>query len=387
MWPRAKKALEFAWRYWDADRDGVMEGMQHNTYDIEFHGPNTVTGSLYLAALRAGERMASHLGDEESAAEYRRLAESGSRWTDSHLFNGEYYEQQVNPGARDAWPARQRKLSQRQGEDDVFAWPKFQYGKGCLADQLIGEWYAAMLGLGRLYRRGNVRKALRAVFGHNWRGDLRDHPNLFRLYAFNDEAGLLVATWPRGGRPGYPVVYADEVWCGMEYQVASHLIYEGFVEEGLAIVRGTRDRHTGRRRNPWNEFECGHHYVRSMASYAVLLALSGFSYSGGEARLGFSPRVSQSDFRTFFSVASGWGTYGQKAVGRGVEVALRVEFGSLRVKEIATSLVISGDRTARARVGRKVVAAGLRRRRRGAALVFEKPVVVEAGEALRAKIV
>jgi non-lysosomal glucosylceramidase len=386
MWPRAKKALEFAWRYWDADRDGVMEGMQHNTYDIEFHGPNTVAGSLYLAALRAGERMASHLGDEESAAEYRRLAESGSRWTDSHLFNGEYYEQQVNPGARDAWPARQRKLSERQGDDDVFPWPKFQYGKGCLGDQLIGEWYAAMLGLGRLYGRGNVRKALRAVFGHNWRGDLSDHPNLFRLYAFNDEAGLLVATWPRGGRPGYPVVYADEVWCGMEYQVASHLIYEGFVEEGLAIVRGTRDRHTGRRRNPWNEFECGHHYVRSMASYAVLLALSGFSYSAGEARLGFSPRVFPRDFRTFFSVASGWGTYAQRAVGRGTEVALRVEFGSLRVKEIATSLVIPGDRTAQARVGRKVVAVRLRRRRGGADFVFEMPVVVQAGETLKIRV-
>ncbi|MCJ7752900.1 MAG: hypothetical protein MUQ65_17740, partial [Armatimonadetes bacterium] len=113
---------------------------------------------------------------------------------------------------------------------------------------------------------------------------------------------------------------------------------------------------------------------------------SGFSYSAGEARLGFSPRVFPGDFRTFFSVASGWGTYAQRAVGRGVEVSLRVEFGSLRVKEIATSLVIPEDRTAQARVGRKRVAVRLGRRRGGAGFVFEKSVVVEAGETLRIRV-
>ena len=76
-------------------------------------------------------------------------------------------------------------------------------------------------------------------------------------------AGLLLATWPRGGRPALPFVYSDEVWPGIEYQVASHLIYEGMVDEGLAIVRGLRARHSGERRNPWNEFECGNHYARS----------------------------------------------------------------------------------------------------------------------------
>ncbi|HUU54693.1 MAG TPA: GH116 family glycosyl-hydrolase [Armatimonadota bacterium] len=382
-WPGAKKALEFAWRYWDADRDGVMEGMQHNTYDIEFHGPNTMMGSLYLAALRAGEEMGRRLGDEASAAEYRRLFEGGARWSDEHLFNGEYYEQKVNPRAREAWPKRLRGLSEAHGRDDRFGWPKWQVGKGCLSDQLIGQWYAEMLGLGSLYDRRHVRRALRSIFRHNWRASLSDHPGLLRLYALDGEAGLLIATWPRGGRPGHPVVYADEVWCGIEYQVASHLIYEGFVEEGLSIVRGTRDRHTGNQRNPWDEFECGHHYVRSMASYSLLLALSGFSYSAAEARLGFSPKVYQRDFRTFFSVASGWGTYEQRVSGRGAEMVLRIESGSLRVAEIATSLAVPRDRTARARVGRRVLTAAVRRSRAGVALMFDGPVVVQAGETLR----
>jgi len=385
-WPRAKKALAFAWRYWDADRDGVMEGMQHNTYDIEYHGANTMMGSLYLAALEAGARMASYVGDKETAAEYRDLAERGAAWSDSHLFNGEYYEQRVNPKAREAWPARQKRLSERTGDDDLFAWPKFQYGKGCLSDQLIGQWYAEMLGLGYLYRKGHVRKALRAIFQHNWRADLSDHAGVFRLYALNDEAGLVIATWPRGGRPGVPTLYADEVWCGIEYQVASHLIYEGFVEEGLSIVKGVRDRHTGEQRNPWNEFECGHHYARSMASYAVLLALSGFSYSAPGRRIGFAPRVSTSDFRTFFSVGSGWGTYRQTVRAPEARLSLRVEAGDLTVEQIETSIVMNRSTAPTVRIGNRSVNSAVRLRRGGAAITFESPVTVGAGETLSIRL-
>jgi hypothetical protein len=243
-----------------------------------------------------------------------------------------------------------------------------------------------MLGLGHVYRRGHARKALRAVFRHNWRADLTDHPALFRLYALNDEAGLLVASWPRGGRPGYPVIYADEVFCGIEYQVASHLIYEGLVDEGLAIVKGVRDRHTGERRNPWNEFECGHHYARSMASYALLLALSGFSYSGPEARVGFAPRVSERTFQTFFSVAGGWGTYGQRIRGAAAELSLQLESGQLTIASFETSIPMSGDRTAAVRVGNKKIAAALRKARGGAILELESPVTLAAGQTLRIRI-
>ena len=51
-------ALEFAWKYWDADRDGVMEGVQHNTYDIEFYGANTMMGEPLPRRSQAGEEMA-----------------------------------------------------------------------------------------------------------------------------------------------------------------------------------------------------------------------------------------------------------------------------------------------------------------------------------------
>ena len=334
-WPTVKRILEFAWKYWDADKDGVMEGMQHNTYDIEFYGPNTMTGSLYLAALRAAAEVAHHVGEEEKAEEYLELSAKGSRWYDANLFNGEYYEQKVKPEAYKTWPDHYQQLTLRHGKDDVFKeWPSWQYGRGCLSDQMIGQWYSHMLGLGYLFDEEKVRVAMQSIFKYNWKPTLFNHPGLQRIYAVSNEAGLIICTWPRGGRPGCPVMYSDEVWCGVEYQVASHLIYEGMVEEGLATVMGTRRRHRGDRRNPWDEFECGHHYARSMASYALLLALTGFSYSAPERRLRFAPKIFQDDFQTFFSSASGWGVYTQKRREDGADFGLTMNYGVLTLDRL-----------------------------------------------------
>jgi uncharacterized protein (DUF608 family) len=321
-----------------------MEGMQHNTYDIEYYGPNTMMGSLYLGALRAGERMARQVGDEAAAAEYARLAESGARWTDEHLFNGEYFEQDVRPEAWRAWPEpwQQRSIG-RYGYDSRFTdWPKWQVGAGCLSDQLLGGWYAEMLGLGSLYNPEHVRSALAAIWVHNFRDDLTDHPNPMRIYAVGEEAGLIICTWPRGNRPGHPSVYGDECWSGIEYQVAAHLIYAGLVDEGLSIVKAVRGRYTGERRNPWNEIECGHHYARSMASYSLLLALSGFRYRGADGALWLDPRLDEGDFRVFFSVGSGWGLAGLRRAGGGAEVTVEVRHGSLKVGQVVLPASLGG---------------------------------------------
>lgn len=323
LWDRVKCALEYAWREWDKDKDGVMEGVQHNTYDIEFHGPNTMMGTFYLGALRAAEEMARYFGEHEKAEEYRQVYESGRRWIDEHLFNGEFYIHEVRP-------ASPEMSTDPQSPD----FPRYQLGKGCLSDQLIGQWYARMLQLGDLLDPEHVRQALRSIFRYNWKSALWEHANPQRVYALNDEAGLLLATWPHGGRPLFPFPYSDEVWTGIEYQVASHLIYEGFLEEGLAIVKGARDRYTGERRNPWNEIECGNHYARAMSSYALLLALSGFFYSAPRRLLRFTPRVYPEDFACFFSVDSGWGMVRQ-TFGAGYKRAeVQVHRGQLTLREV-----------------------------------------------------
>ena len=307
LWPKAKQALAYAWKFWDPDRDGVMEGEQHNTYDIEFYGPNTMCGALYLGALRAAEEIARYLGDPD-AEEYARVYASGRERLDQMLWNGEYYHQIVR--MPEPWEVQKHRFPQRhppairEGESE----PRYQYGAGCLADQLLGQWFAHVVGLGYLLPPDRVKKAARSIVKYNWRDSLRTHESCQRTYALNDESGLLLCSWPHGGRPRYPFPYADECWTGVEYAVAALLCYEGEVEDGLKIVRGVRARHDGVRRNPWDEFECGHHYARALSSWSLLLALSGYEYSAPQARLRFAPRIASDDFRSIFCAGNAWGT-------------------------------------------------------------------------------
>ena len=102
---------------------------------------------------------------------------------------------------------------------------------------------------------------------------------------------------------------------GFEYQVAGHMIWEGMVQEGLAVTRAVHDRYHASRRNPWNEVECGDHYARSMASYGVFLAACGYEYHGPKGRLGFAPRLTPDKFKAAFTTAEGWGTFTQQRDG------------------------------------------------------------------------
>jgi hypothetical protein len=336
LWPAVKRALEYAWKYWDRDRDGMMENTQHNTYDVEFFGPNTMMGSLYLGALRAGEEMARRLGDNAAADEYHAVYEKGRWLMDEQLFNGEYYIQDVRPDATASeWPVNEYvKGTSTEPSDPEF--PKYQCGQGCLSDQMIGQWFARMLALGDLFDADHVRSAMASIFKYNWRESMAGHANTQRIYAINDESGLVACTWPRGGRPRFPFPYSDEAWSGIEYQVASHLIYEGLVTEGLRIVHGSRGRYDATQRNPWDEIECGHHYARSMASYALLLALAGFHYRAVNATLTLKPRVYTDDFACFFSVDSAWGLLRRTRREGEVRLVVEVFGGELRLEHLVT---------------------------------------------------
>ena len=310
LWPKARKVLDYTWTAWDADKDGLIEGEQHNTYDIEFYGPNSMIGTFYLGALLAASKLADAVGDSASAKLCREVLEKGKANFDRLLWNGSYYVQKY---------------------DQVME-KKYQYGEGCLSDQMLGQWMAMAAGLGRFLPEDRLKTTLRSVFENNFMTDFRDYSNVQRTYALNDERGLLLCTWPKGGRPPLPFVYSDEVWTGIEYHVASHLMYEGLLEEGLSIVKAVRDRYDGLRRNPWDEVECGHHYARAMSSWAVLLALSGYAYSGPAMSLGFDPKIYPEDFRTFWTTGNGWGGYVQKVIPEGQSVTLMVASGEVKLK-------------------------------------------------------
>ncbi len=318
LWENVKRALEYAWLGWDYNSDGVMEGLQHNTYDIEFYGPNSMMQTWYLGALRCAAEMAQAVGDAD-AARYLHLYEQGCAWTDAQLFNGSYYEQKIDPDAVHHSPISTHISMGGQREGN----PKYQYGAGCLSDQVIGAWMARICGLGTILNRDQTRAALQAIYNHNFRTSLDDHDNAQRIYAWGDEGGLLLCTWPRGGRPDLPFVYSDEVWTGIEYQVAGHMIYEGMVEEGLQLVETARSRYDGTMRNPWNELECGSHYARALASWGVLLALSGFTCDLTSRHLGFEPALAVRPFKCFWSTGTAWGTYTQTDDG----AALKVLYG------------------------------------------------------------
>jgi uncharacterized protein (DUF608 family) len=314
MYPLAKRSLDYCIRTWDPDHRGALFEPHHNTYDIEFWGPDGMCTSIYLGALSAMWQMAGALGQTEEASFYGDLAHRCARFMEEQLFNGEYFQQKVQymelrntsfatmVAQVDNASSEMQRLLKREG-------PKYQYGSGCLSDGVIGAWMARNYGIDTPLNQEMVRQTLHSIFKNNFKTDLSQHANAQRPgYAMGHEPGLLLCTWPRGDKPTLPFVYSDEVWTGIEYQVASHLIAEGFVKEGLTIVKALRSRYDGRIRNPWNEYECGNYYARAMASYSLLGALAGFRYSAVRRTLWFGPQLSVRPYKTFFSTASGFGT-------------------------------------------------------------------------------
>jgi len=310
IWPDVKKSLEYAFAAWDPDRDGMMTEPQHNTLDLDLNSWNTFTGSMYQAALLAGEKMAAAAGDEKAAREYRRVFDSARKLTDERLFNGEYYFQKTSHTGR-------------------------PYNNGCISEQLIGQWWSSMMGLGYVYDRNNVRTALSSLFRYNFLESCVDHINTSCVFQLNDDAGVLICTWPKGGRPREDLYYADTFMVGYEDQVAANLIFEGYVLEGLAVTKAVRDRHDGYRRNPYSQLQCGNYYARSLANYSQLLAITGFRYSAVDKAMWLSPKVRRDDLKTFFSTGKAWGTivFKEKPDGS-CTVKIEPACGSLTLNEL-----------------------------------------------------
>ncbi len=313
LWPKVKQSLNYCIETWDPNHKGVLEEPHHNTYDIEFWGPDGMCTSFYLGALKAAVAMATAVGEDVPL--YAELLEKGRAFMESKLWDGEYFIQKIQwRGLRAGDPTKQRswninyspeaqELLEREG-------PKYQYGSGCLSDGVLGAWIAAVCGIGEILDHEKVESHLLAVHKYNLKKDLSDHANPQRpTYALGKEGGLLLCTWPKGGELSLPFVYSNEVWTGIEYQVASHLMMMGHIEEGLEIVRTVRDRYDGRVRNPFNEYECGHWYARAMASYGLLQGMTGVRYDALEKTLYIEPHI-EGDFRTFLCTATGYGTVG-----------------------------------------------------------------------------
>jgi non-lysosomal glucosylceramidase len=343
-WPHVKRAVEYAWSKdnpdrWDPDATGVLSGRQHQTLDMELFNPNSWLGSMYVAALLAAEEMATAVGERDFAEKVGKMGRNGAKYIDQKLFNGRWFIQDID--LSDKSVLTPFDVGRKAGVladgfmetywSDEHAELKYQMGEGCITDQVLGQWHAEVAGIGRFLDDGKVKRALGAVYANNFKPSLEDHFNPCRNYAYEDEGGLLVATYPEGVRqPTVAAPYAEEVWTGIEYMSASHMIMRGLVEEGLDVVRAARNRHDGSRRNPWNDIECGSYYARSMSAWQLVNAWIGLQADLVAGRIAFAPKEG-ADYRLFWSAGNGFG----QLLRKDGEVSLTVLGGSLDVGEIA----------------------------------------------------
>lgn len=343
IWPAVKRTIQYAWSgenydKWDPDRRGVLSGRQHHTLDMELFGESAWLSGLYLGALKAGAVLAREMGDTNAATEFERIFLQGKAYVNQSLFNGTYFIQKIDlkdqslldpdtdicNGTGDEtvmeryWNAEQEEI-------------KYQMGSGCGIDQILGQWHSDLIGLGDIFDPEKVDAALHAIYRHNFIPSMREFVNPCRLFSMNDEGGLVICSYPREeGRPLIPAPYAQETMNGFEYQAASHMILRGMEKEGLECVKALRRRYDGRTRNPWNEFECGSNYARSMASYALLLAYSGFQYDLSRGMIGFAPLETSEHFQSFWSLDGVWG----RVCYLTNEAVLTVAEGSVFLREL-----------------------------------------------------
>ena len=335
MYPMVKTSMDYCIRTWDPKRKGTLEEPHHNTYDIEFWGPDGMCTSFYLGALLAISKMGGFLKEDVSL--YKELYAKGKKYMETELYNGEYFIQNIQwTGLEAPNPVEAQSFNTEYSEEALAVLreegPKYQYGKGCLSDGILGGWIANMCGLEDPVDKEKIRSHLMAVHKYNLKPDLTDHINPQRpTYALGNEGGLLLCSWPKGGKLSLPFVYSNEVWTGIEYQVASHLMLMGQVEEGLEIVRFCRDRYDGRVRNPFNEYECGAWYGRALSSYGMIEGLTGVRYDAVDKVLHINSKIG--DFTSFISTEKGFGTVEFKNGQPSLDIAM----GEIDVKKVHVS--------------------------------------------------
>jgi len=366
-WPRIQLAMEWLIKK-DGDGDGLIESNQHNTLDTDWYGKVSWLSGLYLAALAAAVKMAGELDDAAFAAKCQSILDAGRKNIVEQLFDGEYFVNRVEANHLDA----------------------INSGTGCEIDQVMGQSWAFQVGLPRIFPQKETLSALHSLWCYNFTPDVgpyREAHKPGRWYAMPGEAGLLMCTFPRddwnyrrasGQGPEWAAGYFNECMNGFEYQVAGHMIREGMVTEGLAIVRALHERYHPSKRNPWNEIECGDHYARSMASYGVFLAACGFEYHGPKRHIGFAPRLSPENFRCAFTSAEGWGSYAQSLAEEKLHAEIGVKWGRLQLRTIA--LEAERGESVHVTHGATPVPAELARDGKRVTIRLHEPVELAAGQ-------
>ncbi|MGC0419890.1 GH116 family glycosyl hydrolase [Embleya sp. AB8] len=337
-WPRIKKAMDWVVTTYDPRHTGVMTGVGDTTLDGGQSTDSSWLGSLYLASLDASSKMAGITGDRAAASLYASMYNAGRVTQEKTLWNGRWYTENMRPGVAG-------------------------YGNGVEIDMLLGQWWSTQLGLGDIYDSAHTDQAAKAIYDNNFKTDFLGGGSSTQPYSLTHEnrnfvedtgAGTVMLTWPDGDRPKQSVLYFDETMSGFEYSAAATLIQRGHVDEGLRMVKAVSDRYDGRARtpqtdpqldfsvcalgnmsgNPFGDDECGKWYGRTLSSWSLLSALSGYTYDGPAGVLGFAPKYRPEDHRSFFTGAEGWGSLGQSRANHTQTDRVEVVSGKLQLKTL-----------------------------------------------------
>ena len=336
LFPNIKQSIDYCISVWDPRETGALEEPHHNTYDIEFWGPDGMCTSFYTGALHAVTLMGKALGEDVS--KYETLLAKSKEYMENKLYDGEYFIQDIRWKDLNATDPSKAQSFHTQYAPEAVAilekeGPKYQYGAGCLSDGILGSWISLVCGMPEVIDKAKITNHLVSIHKYNLKKNLLNHANPQRpTFAMGNDGGLLLCSWPKGGKLQLPFVYSDEVWTGIEYQVASHLMFHGEVEKGLDIVRICRNRYDGRIRNPFNEYECGSWYARAMASYGLIEGLTGVRYDAVDGILYIDSRIGN-NFTSFISTNTGFGIVGLK----NGKPFLDVKYGTINVKKCLVS--------------------------------------------------
>ena len=326
-----------------------------NTFDtLSLMGVASFTADLWAAALKALADVAGEVGEPEEGELRAMHAKAASNMV-KLLWNGRYFDSWYDPvsGLRD---------------------------RSSLAAQLVGEWLLEVMGSGPAIDRELIRKALRYIYENN----------------FRYEEGVINAVYPDGPRPsmvgdvampnGTGLLnrvssQADTPWTGVEYGLASQLIYEGMVEEGLEIVRSVHDRYRSWGLY-WNHLECDGHYMRPLAAVTLVNAMAGASYDAARRSLRLGPRAGRESFRGPLALGGALLRLSFSEGGGSVSVELAGVSGSLQLSsvEVETGRAVS---SVRAELDGAPVAARLSKGEGVARVEFEAPVRLAPGSRLR----
>ncbi|MGD7652778.1 MAG: GH116 family glycosyl-hydrolase [Verrucomicrobiales bacterium] len=369
IWDRTKRSMDYVIKKWDKDGDGMLSGGQHNTLDKDWHGQVPWLINLYHAALKASAVMARQMNEPKVADRYEALVSKGAAAMLDQLWHEDYGYFIHIPETP----------------------PEKTIGSttGCHIDQVLGEFWLRNLGLDPVMPRDKTRRALESLWKYNFSpnvGDFRKQDKAGRWFAAEGDAGLVMCTWPHGKENAQKTNfhrYFNECMSGFEWQVSALMIWEGMLEEGLAVGKAINDRYQPAKRNPYNEVECGDHYARALASYSAFMAICGYRYDGPEGKLGFGPRMNQNDFRAAFTTADGWGRFTQKVEAGKQSAGIELRYGKLALKELSLDQVDGTSATsAKVEIDGKPVDASFSSEAGRYLLKFPAGVTIQQGQQL-----